>query len=128
MLLGRPATALIGAMTSTDRKSIIEQAVRAAAEALFARDQTVAQVLAAVAEMVADGTPRERAAAVRESRREKMVVEVIRLEQEGRGREAPMLVARKNARDPRDPVEIASLARNIRRWRQSFRTVSDSGS
>jgi hypothetical protein len=65
--------------------------------------QTLAQILAALAEMAADGTPRERAAAVRESRREKMVDEVVRLEQEGRGREAPMLVARKNARDPTRP-------------------------
>jgi hypothetical protein len=111
-------------MSSTDRKSIIERAVRATAEAMLARNQTVAQVLAALAEIAADTTPREHAAAVRESRREKMIEEVIRLGQEGRGREAPMLVARKNARDPRDPVEVATLARNIRRWRQKIRTVS----
>jgi hypothetical protein len=101
----------------------IERAVRAAALALLARDRTVAEVVAALTDAVAgevpaDITPRESVAAVRQSRREKMVAELIRLEQEGRGRPAAMVVARRFAADARDPVEVASLARKLRRWRR----------
>jgi hypothetical protein len=104
------------------RQASVERAVKAAALALLARDQTVAEVVAAltnavVGDVPADITPRESVAAVRQSRREKMVAELIRLEQEGRGRPAAMLVARKFASDPRDPVEVESLARKLRRWR-----------
>src|SRR5258708_39993982 len=91
----------------------VERAVRVAALALLSRDQTVAEVVAALTEAVAgempaDVTPRETVAAVRQSRREKMVAELIRLEHEGRGRPAAMLVARKFAAEARDPVEVAS--------------------
>jgi hypothetical protein len=50
--------------------------------------------------------------------REQMVAELVRLEQEGRGRAAPMLIARKFA-SVLDPVEVESLARKLRRWRQN---------
>jgi hypothetical protein len=121
------AVALIrrsSAATATDdqRRASVERAVKAAALALLARDQTVAEVVAALARAVAtdapaDVTPREDAAAARQSRREKMGAELDRLEQSGRGRSAAMLVARKFAGDPLDPVEVESLARKLRRWR-----------
>jgi hypothetical protein len=108
---------------SDPRQAAVERAVKTAAMALLARDQTVAEVVAALTdavagEMPADVTPRETVAAVRQSRREKMVAELIRLEQEGRGRPAAMLVARKFASDPLDPIEVESLARKLRRWRR----------
>ena len=100
----------------------IEYAIRAAAKLLFSRGQTVAEVVAVltVADEVPDTTPRESAAAVRQSRRECMVAELMRLEQQGRGRGAPALVAGKCASDPLDPIEVDSLARNLRRWRRKI--------
>jgi L-serine deaminase len=112
------------AVTMSDpRRASVERAVKAAALALLARDQTVAEVVAALTNAVAgvvpaDLTPRESVAAVRQSRREKMVSELIRLEREGRERPAAMLVARKFAGDPLDPIEVESLARKLRRWRR----------
>jgi len=47
-----------------------------------------------------------------------MVAELVRHEQEGRGRAAAMLVARKFAGDPLDPIEVESIARKLRRWRR----------
>jgi hypothetical protein len=108
---------------SEPRQPAIERAVRTATLALLARDQTVAEVVAALTEAVADEvpadiTPRESVAAVRKLRRDTMVSELIRLEQEGRGRLAAMLVARKFASDPLDPIEVESLATKLRRWRR----------
>lgn len=104
------------------RQVAVERAVREAALALLARDQTVVEVVAALTKAVADDasaemTPRESIAAARQSRQGKMVAELVRLEQEGRGRSAAMLVARRFANDPRDMVEVESLARKLRRWR-----------
>lgn len=119
-------------MSDVVTKWHIERAVRAAALALMARKQTVEEVFASLANAVATDTPaeitpRERVAAVRQSRREKMFAAVMRLEEQGRARAAPMLVARKFAADPHDPVEVASLARKLRRWRhRDFRTLSES--
>jgi hypothetical protein len=108
---------------SDPRRASVERAVKAAAMALLARDQTVAEVVAALTNAVAgvvpaDLTPRASVAAVRQSRREKMVSELIRLKREGRGRPAAMLVARKFAGDQLDPIEVESLARKLRRWRR----------
>jgi hypothetical protein len=108
-------------VTRDPRHAVVERAVKAAALALLSRDRTVAEVVAALAEAVADApgdvTPRESAAVARQSRRAKMITELIRLEQQGHGRSAAMLVARKFAGDPRDPIEVESLARQLRRWR-----------
>jgi hypothetical protein len=108
---------------SDTRQAAVERAVKAAALALLSRDQTVAEVVAALTAAVAgdvpaDITPRESVAAVRQSRQEQMVVELVRLERQDRGRAAAMLVARKFAADARDPIEVASLARKLRRWRR----------
>ena len=107
-------------MPTDPRQAAIESAVRATALRLLARDQTVAQVVAALAVVAGEApiTPRESIAVVRQSRRERMVAELERLERQGRGRAAPMVVARDFASDARDPIEVASLARKLRRWRR----------
>jgi hypothetical protein len=108
-------------MTVSDpRLAAIESAVRETALKLWARDQTVAEIvekLTVVGAMPVD-TPRDGAAAVRESRRKAMLAELERIEQEGRGSAAAMLVARKFASDPLDPIEVESLATKLRRWRR----------
>jgi hypothetical protein len=109
-------------MTADPRQATVERAVKAAALALLARDQTPAEVVASLTDAVAaispaDTTPREGVAAVRQSRRGAMLAELERLERQGRGRAAAMVVAGKFAADPHDDVEVASLARKLRRWR-----------
>jgi hypothetical protein len=69
-------------------------------------------------QLPADVSPRDRDAALRQSGQQEMLAELLRLEREGRGRGAAMLVARKFARDSRDPVELDSHARQLRRWRR----------
>jgi hypothetical protein len=119
-------------LMSDSRVAVIEQAIKAIALARLARGQSVAEVVAALTdagldEMSAGSTPRESVAAVRQSQRKAMLAELERLVQLGRGRAGPMLVAHRFAADPRDPVEVASLARKLRRWRcKDLRTVSDS--
>jgi DNA-binding NarL/FixJ family response regulator len=108
----------------------VERAVKAAALALLSRDQTVAEVVAALAvvvdgELPADISPRERVAAVRQSRREQMLAELARHEGRGRKRDAVMKVARDFASDKLDGVEVASLVRKLHRWRRAEKkTVS----
>jgi hypothetical protein len=95
------------------RQAAIERAVRAVALGRLSEVEAVA----AIANAIAMPTPRENAAAARQSLREKMLAGLSRLEAEGRGRSAVMLVARKFASDPLDPIEVESLARKLRRWR-----------
>ena len=105
---------------SDPRLAAIERAVRETALKLWARDRTVTEIVAkltVVSEMPAI-TPREGVAAVRRSRREKMVGELIRREQEGPRRGAVMKVARNFASDRHDDDEVKNLARNLRRWRE----------
>ena len=108
-------------MTISDpRLAAIKRAVMETALKLWARDQTVTEIVAkltVVSEMPAI-TPREGVAAVRRSRREKMVGELIRREQEGPRRGAVMKVARNFASDRHDDDEVKNLARNLRRWRE----------
>ena len=109
-------------MTVSDpRLAAIERAVRETALKLWARNQTVTEIvekLTVVGAMPADITLRESVAAVRQSRRKAMLAELERIEQEGRGSAAAMLVARKFASDPLDPIEVESLATKLRRWRR----------
>jgi len=124
-------------MSDDPRQAAVERAVKSAALALLARDQTIAEVVAALTDAVAaispaDATPREGVAAVRQSRTRAMLAELDCLIQRGRGRAAPMLVARKFAADPHDTVEVASLARKLRRWRSKIngqcpKVASDNG-
>jgi hypothetical protein len=105
------------------RAAAVERAVRAAANAILERDFTRAEIAAALARvseaLVGDEqTPRERVAATRQADRDKMVAAMRRLGQAGRGRSAADAVARDFARDRRDPVEIESLKRKLRRWRK----------
>lgn len=110
-------------MTAPDpRLAAIERAVRETALKLWARDQTVTEIVAkltVVGEMPVI-TPREGVAAVRQARRDEMVAELIRREQEGRGRGAVMRIARDFAIDKFDDGEVNNLARNLRRWRERF--------
>jgi hypothetical protein len=100
------------------RLVVVQEALKAAAlEALAVMDrgEVIRQTIAAVA--TSDLTPRELTLADRQARKVAMVAEVRRLERLGNGRSVPMLAARKFA-DPRDPVELASVARQIRRLRK----------
>jgi hypothetical protein len=109
-------------MTVSDpRLAAIERAVRETALKLWARNQTVTEIvekLTVVGAMPADITLRESVAAVRQSRRKEMLAELERLEQEGRKRDAVMVVAGDFAADASDTVEVDSLARKLRRWRR----------
>ena len=100
------------------RLTAIEHAIRGAAKRLFSSGQTISEVVAvlAVAGEVPDTTPRESAAAVREC----MVAELRRLEQQGRSRGAVALIAGKFASDPLDPIEVDTLKRNLRRWKNKI--------
>ena len=93
------------------RQAAIERAVKVAA----LRQLTVAEAVAAVTSATAVPS------------RETMLAEVFRLEQEGRGSSAVMLVARKYASDPTNPIAVDSLARKIRRWRKKNGHVSARG-
>jgi uncharacterized protein YjiS (DUF1127 family) len=108
--------------TDDPRRDAVERAVKAATIARLAREIGIDEALAAV--IAAGGgaksetaTPREAAAAARRSQREQMEAKLNRLEQQGRGRDAVKVVARDFARDRKDPIEVASLARTLRRWR-----------
>src|ERR1700746_1193678 len=105
---------------SDPRQAAIKRAVWAVELGLLERELTVEEAVARLAKtngIAGDQTPRERAAAARQSRREEMLAELTRREREGRGRDAVKLVARDYAGDRSDPIEIESLARKLRRWR-----------
>jgi hypothetical protein len=110
---------------SAQRRDAVERAVRTVALAVEAREKSLAEVIAALTkatgEVPADATPREAAAAARQSRRLKMVNELIRMEQQGRVRGAVSVVARDNAFDRDDQIEVDSLERQLRRWSKKRR-------
>jgi hypothetical protein len=103
------------------RSPAIYLAVQRAALVLLKRETAVAEAVAVLADAIAAGdagaTPRENVKAIRQSRQEAMLAELERYEQQGRRTAAARLVARKFAADPSDRVELASLARKLRRWR-----------
>jgi hypothetical protein len=105
-------------MTAPDlRLAAIERAVRETALKLWARDQTVSEIVAkltVVGEMPVI-TPREGVAAVRRSRRDEIMAAVARREREGHRRGTVKWAARKFANDP---GEVENLERSIRRWRE----------
>lgn len=117
-------------MTDNRRRAAVADAVLNAAEALLAHrvsvDDAVASVTMAIAgaDTCRESSPRERIAAARGLRRREMLEEISRIERSGKGRAAAMIVARTFAIDAHDPVEIESLARQLRRWRQKKRAVS----
>jgi hypothetical protein len=103
-------------MPADPRLAAVQAALRAAAAKaleVMGRDEVIRLTVAALA--TADLTPRELAGEARRSRRDAMAAELARL---GGGRDAPMLVAKKFAVDARDPVELANLARSVRRLRK----------
>jgi hypothetical protein len=103
------------------RSPAIFLAVQRAALVLLKRETASAEAIAVLAAAMAgdtpaDVTPRENIKAVRRSRREKMLDELARHERRDRI-SAVNLVARAFAADKHDPVEVASLERKLRRWR-----------
>jgi hypothetical protein len=84
----------------------------------LAQLEALAEVASAVDGEASGMSPRERVAEMRQSRDAQMLDELRRYEQQGRKREAAMLVAKRFAIDPRDPTEVESLAKRARRLRQ----------
>jgi hypothetical protein len=101
------------------RQAAIKRAIGALASGVLTEAETFAKVINAIEE-----TPRESVAAARQSRRERMLAEYYRL-QPTLGRSTAATVARMHANDRRDPVEVESLTRQLRRWvAEEKRTVS----
>jgi hypothetical protein len=103
------------AMTHHRRECL--DAVERAIAAGLTPNQVIAALDRAVEAAADDGlTPRERQAAAGEARKGEMLAELERLRAGARARSAVMMVAKKFARDSLDPIEVASNARNLRRW------------
>jgi hypothetical protein len=100
------------------RQAAVERAVKAATEALLSREIGIREALAMGGTSDETATPRELAAAGRQAYRAEVVAE-IRLEMDGRGRDAALIVARRHAADVRDPIEVETLANKFRRWRRA---------
>jgi hypothetical protein len=104
------------------RQAAVEHALRAASLRLLAREIGISEALAAVATAL-DGsrdetaTPREIAAASRQTYRAQVVAQIVQFEKEGR-RAPASIVARNHAADKRDPIEVETLKNKFRRWRR----------
>jgi hypothetical protein len=111
-------------MSANRRLTDVQYALKAGALARLALEIGIAEALAvikAAKEAAEDtATPRESAAAAHRSKRDEMVAELVRQEKEGRRRGAVNRIARDFAIDPRDPIEVESNARNLRRWREKI--------
>jgi hypothetical protein len=92
------------------RRSAIRHTISALASGRIDEVEAFAAITGAIEE-----TPREAAAAARQSRRERMLAEYWRLEPK-LWRSTATRVARKFARDPLDPIEVRNLATALRRW------------
>jgi hypothetical protein len=116
-------------MTANPRLDAVEYAVKVKALAELAREIGISEALAVIA--AAKGrtedetvTPRELAAAGRHAYRAQVVADMARLEKDGRGRDAALIVARRHAADVRDPVEVETLKNKFRRWRRAEKRVN----
>ena len=112
-------------MTVNSRLGAVEYAVKVAALAKLAREIGISEALAVIgATRAMDGTsdetatPRELAAAGRHAHRAQVVADIARFEKEGRARDAVLFVARTNAADKHDPIEVETLKNKFRRWRR----------
>ena len=109
--------------TNDRLQAAVERAVRASASALLARQISVSEALASVAAVMGgDGTtatPRELVAVGRQEHRSQVIAQMMRLENEGRRRDAALIVARRYAADVRDPIEVETLKNKFRRWRRA---------
>jgi hypothetical protein len=106
------------------RQTSVQRAVKVAALARLAREIGIAEALAVVATAMRTtkdeaATPRELAAAGRHAYRAGVVEEIGQLENEGRGRAAASIVARRHAADVHDPIEVETLTNKFRRWRRA---------
>jgi hypothetical protein len=110
-------------MAASRRLTDVQYALKAKALAQLAREIGIAEALAVISAAKAENetaTPRESAAAACRSKRDEMVAELIHQEREGHRRGAVRRVARDFALDRRDPIEVESNARNLRRWRKKI--------
>jgi hypothetical protein len=112
-------------MQASRRLTDVQYALKAKALAQLAREIGIAEALAVIkaAKEVPDdetATPRELAADDRRAKRDEMMAELIRQEKEGRRRGAVKRIARDYALDRRDPIEVETNARNLRRWREKI--------
>jgi hypothetical protein len=111
-------------MSLDPRLVAVEYAVKVKALAELAREIGISEALAVIA--AAKGrtedetvTPRELAEAGRQAYRAQVVADIARFEKEGRARDAVLIVARNNAADKHDPIEVETLTNKFRRWRRA---------
>jgi hypothetical protein len=106
-------------MTVPDpRQAAVEHAVKVKALAQLAREIGIDEALKVIGAAI-DRTPREIAAAARRAYREKIVAEIMRIENEGRARSAVSAVVSGHVLDKDDPIEVESLRRKFQRWRDA---------
>jgi nucleoid-associated protein YgaU len=106
--------------TADQRQASVEHAVKVKALARLAIEIGIGEALKVIA-AATDATPRELAAAGRQAHRAEVVAEIVRLEKEGRGRDAVSIVVGEYVIDRRDSIEVDSLSRKFRRWRDAER-------
>jgi hypothetical protein len=111
-------------VTANHRLGAVEYAVKVKALAELAREIGIGEALAVIgaAKAASDderATPRELAAAGRHAYRAQVVADIARFEKEGRARDAVLFVARTNAADKHDPIEVETLKNKFRRWRRA---------
>jgi hypothetical protein len=109
-------------MRASRRLADVQYALKAKLLAQIAREIGIAEAVALIkaAKEVPEAeapTPRELAADDRRAKRDEMMAELIRQEKGGSGRGAVKRIARDYALDRRDPIEVETNARNLRRWR-----------
>jgi hypothetical protein len=109
---------LVTRATSDDRRQAIERAVKVKALAQLAREIGIDEALKIIGAAM-DRTPRETAAVARRAFREKIVAEIIRIENDGRPRSAVSIVVSDHVLDKNDPIEVDSLRRKFQRWRDA---------
>jgi hypothetical protein len=111
------------------RQAAVQFALKRATLALLAHEIGIQEAVAVIATAMGGtkdetATPRELAADARQNHRASVVSQMMRLRQEGRGRAAAMIMARSNAADPRDPVEVETLSKKYRRWLRAEKRVT----
>jgi hypothetical protein len=102
------------------RQTAVEHAVKVKALAQLTREIGIDEALKIIGAAI-DRTPREIAAGARRAFREKIVAEIIRIENNGRARSAVSIVVSDHVLDKNDPIEVESLRRKFQRWRDAER-------
>jgi hypothetical protein len=94
--------------------------VKVKALARLAREIGIDEALKVIGAAI-DRAPREIAAGARRAFRESIVGEIIRIENDGRARDAVSIVVSEHVLDKNDPIEVESLRRKFQRWRGAER-------